>query len=110
MADMQVIVRRQDRRHRARITGMVRASACSARDSAPAARGLRPAHRLVPLLPRHSHLLPQGLLGLGRPCHRGLPRGYRFLLGVSLRRQRLAQARLGSARLPRIGGRDVTRA
>ena len=67
--------------------------------------GLRAAHRLVPLLPRRGHLLPRGLLGLGGPCLRGLPRGHRLLLGGGLRRQRLGQPRLSlrrrSTRLPR---------
>ncbi len=68
--------------------------------------GLRAGHRLVPLLPRRGHLLPRGLLGLGGPCPRGLPRGHRLLLGGGLRRQRLSQPRLSlrrrSTRLPRI--------
>jgi hypothetical protein len=62
---------------------VVRASACSARDSGPGRPGLRPAHRLVPLLPRRGRLLPGGLPGLGRPCHRGLPRGDRLLPGAA---------------------------
>ena len=74
----------------------------------PGRPGLRAGHRLVPLLPRRGHLLPRGLLGLGGPCLRGLPRGHRLLLGGSLRRQRLGQPRLSlslrrrSTRLPRI--------
>ena len=65
----------------------------------PGRPGLRAAHRLVPLLPHRGHLLPRGLLGLGGPCLRGLPRGHRLLLGGGLRRQRLSLRRR-STRLP----------